>query len=167
MNLNSSARLDNQCVLTTTGRVENSSLNSVNSGLLRVGGSAGSAGAGGEVFNNNARYTQTSTGITIGLDLSNNNTVTGFGQYLFAGRTQTQNTFVGDSLASPIVLDDRTRTGPVSTRRTAASPTSSPGTSTIPATPRSTRAARTWSAQRPRTSSPPRPDPPRSPPGAP
>ncbi|WP_426565142.1 Ig-like domain-containing protein [Angustibacter sp. McL0619] len=113
LNLNGSARLDNVCVLTTTGRLENSSQNSANSGLLRVGGSSGSAGTGGEVFNNNARYQQSSTGVTIGLDLTNNNTVTGFGQYLFAGKTLTQNTFVGESSASPIVLDDQTRTGPI------------------------------------------------------
>ena len=55
LTLNGSARLDNQCVLTTTGRLENSSQNPQNAGLLRVGGTAGSAGTGGDVFNNNGR----------------------------------------------------------------------------------------------------------------
>jgi hypothetical protein len=113
LTLNGSAQLDNLCVLTTTGRLENSSQSALNAGLVRVGGTAGSAGTGAALFNNNGRWQQTATGTLIALDLSNDNTVTGAGQYLFAGQTRTQNYFVGDTAAAPIVVDDRSRTGPI------------------------------------------------------
>ncbi len=101
MNVNGGSNFFNGCELSLGGDFNNNATAFTNSGLVETTGA----------MTNNNNYTQTPTGLTSGVNFTNNGSVTGFGQFLFQGNTVTQNSFVGTSENDPIVFDDRTPTG--------------------------------------------------------
>jgi uncharacterized repeat protein (TIGR01451 family) len=101
MNVNGGSNFFNGCELALRGDFNNNATAFTNSGLVETTGA----------MTNNNNYTQTPTGLTSGVNFTNNGSVTGFGELLFQGTTVTQNSFVGTSEHDPIVFDDRTPTG--------------------------------------------------------
>ena len=65
----------------------------------------------GTTWQNNGSFLQGPVGITVGANMTNNNSVTGFGLYSFSGNTVTQGVFSGLAAAQPIVFDDTSPTG--------------------------------------------------------
>ncbi len=100
MNVNGGSNFFNGCELSLSGDFNNNATAFTNSGLVQTTGA----------MTNNNNYTQTPTGLTSGVNFTNNGSVTGFGDFLFQGQTVTQNSFVGTSENDPIVFDDRTPT---------------------------------------------------------
>lgn len=101
MNVNGGSNFFNGCELSLAGDFNNNATAFTNSALVLTTGT----------MTNNNNYTQTPTGLTSGVNFTNNGSATGFGEFLFQGNTVTQNSFIGTSENDPIVFDDRTPTG--------------------------------------------------------
>jgi VCBS repeat-containing protein len=102
VNLNGGALLGNACILRIRNGFNNNS-QVLNGGWVRFDP--------GTTWQNNGTYLQGPKGLTSGANMTNNDTVTGFGQYSFTGTTVTQGTFSGSSAVQPIVFDDTSPTG--------------------------------------------------------
>ena len=95
MSVNGSGVLVNSCGIDVAGDLMNTATGSSNAGLLAVGGN----------FTNNGTWAQPDTGTLTAVNLVDDQTISGFGSYLFTGSTSVQGSFTGSSAADPIVVD--------------------------------------------------------------
>jgi uncharacterized repeat protein (TIGR01451 family) len=99
---NSGGSITNTCQININGGMIVNDV-TINSGFITVTGG----------FTNNGTLSQASTGLIIGADFTNDNSVAGFGRFLFSGTTRTQGQFVGTDPTAPIVFFDTSPTGPI------------------------------------------------------
>jgi uncharacterized repeat protein (TIGR01451 family) len=95
LTVNGSGQIRNGCAMSVAGDLSNNGAGSSNSGLLLVSGG----------FSNNGSWSQSPAGTLASSTLTDDGSVSGFGQYHFGGQTSVQGSFVGDSSSAPITVD--------------------------------------------------------------